>query len=58
MTPEDRTKEVDAAERNAFLLLGWAKRAADNGHAEKASHLAQAAYGIAQTVAILRRSTT
>ncbi|WP_249740724.1 hypothetical protein [Agrobacterium rubi] len=54
MTPEERAKDVDQAERNAFLLLHWAKQAADNGHAEKASQLAQAAVGIAQAVALLK----
>lgn len=57
MTPEERAKKIDAAEQDAFLILHWAKRAADNGNAEKASHLAQTAVGIAQAVALLKVPT-
>ena len=54
MKAEERAREIEAAERNAFLLIGWAKRSADNGYTEKALHQAQAALAIAQAVQILK----
>ncbi|MGP4691628.1 hypothetical protein [Agrobacterium cavarae] len=54
MNAEERAKGIAAAERNAFLLIGWAKRSADNGFTEKALHLAQAALAIAQAAQILK----
>lgn len=55
MDARERDAEVLGAERHAFTLIGWAKRSADNGYAEKALHQAQAALAIAQAVELLKR---